>query len=180
MKKYQIIYADPPWSSRKGQWTGYAHYPTMRIQDICSLPVEKISDENCILFLWTIGCHLHNALKVVSAWGFQYKTIGFNWAKIYNNGNPYSGMGHWVKQGSEICLLATKGKLVRANKGVRQLIIEPITTHSTKPAVARERIVTLMGDLPRIELFAREKTPGWDVWGNEVSCDIGMEDYCGD
>ena len=174
MKKYQIIYADPPWDSRKGQWTGYAHYPTMKIGNICALPVYEIADKDCVLFLWTIGCHLGNAMKVIKSWGFSYKTLAFNWVKVYKNGNVYSGLGHWVKQGSEVCLLATKGNPRRVNKGVLQVFIAPITEHSEKPAEIRNRIVTLMGDLSRIELFARQKVEGWDCWGNEVESDIEL------
>lgn len=175
MKKYQIIYADPPWDSRKGQWTGYAHYPTMKIKDICSLPISEIADKNCALFLWTIGCHLESAIEVIKSWGFNYKTIAFNWVKIYKNGNIYSGLGHWVKQGSEVCLLATRGNPKRVNKGVLQVIIAPITRHSEKPSEVRDRIIELCGNrTPRIELFARQKVDGWDCWGNEVESDIEL------
>lgn len=172
--RYKIIYADPPWSSRKAQWGAEKHYQTMRTQDICALPISGIAADNSILFLWTIGCHLDSALKVINAWGFTYKTVGFNWVKVYRNGNPVSGLGHWVKQGSELCLLATRGNPKRVNKSVMQVIVAPITRHSEKPAVVRDRIVQLMGDLPRIELFARERADGWDAWGNEVESSIDL------
>lgn len=182
MKKYQIIYADPPWDSRKSGWGGYKHYPTMKIDEICNLPVHKIIDNDCVLFLWTLGCHLDSALRVIGSWGFIYKTIAFNWVKTYKDGALVSGLGHWVKQGSEICLLGTHGNPKRVNKDVLQVIIAQKTKHSEKPSEIRKRIVELMGDLPRIELFARkpqllfedESFKGWDVWGNEVESDIEL------
>lgn len=84
-------------------------------------------------------------------------------------------MGRWTRGNSEVCLLATKGKPKRVNNAIDQLVFEPRGKHSQKPAIIRERIVQLVGDLPRIELFARQKTEGWDVWGNEVESDIKLE-----
>ena len=174
MMEYQIIYADPPWDSRKSGWGGYKHYPTMKTPDICALDVGSIAGDNAMLFIWTIGCHLDTAIKVIKSWGFNYKTIAFVWVKQYRNGVLYSGLGHWTKQGTEICLLATKGKPHRVSASVRQIILEPITIHSKKPTQTRERIIELCGDLPRIELFARQKINGWDCWGNEVESDIDL------
>ena len=170
---YSIIYADPPWDSRRGQWTG--KYPKMKASEICALDVGAITDDNAVLFLWTIGCHLNTALTVIDSWGFNYKTIAFVWVKQYRNGGLYSGLGHWTKQGTELCLLATKGKPRRVHKGTMQIVLEPTTVHSRKPFTVRERIVTLMGDLPRIELFARQRVEGWDAWGNEVESDIEVK-----
>ena len=165
-KKYQIIYADPPWSwktySNKGrQKTPDRHYPLMNIDDICNLPVKEITDKNCILFLWTQDAHLPNALKVGKSWGFEYKTVGFVWDK------QNFGLGYWTRKGAEICLLFTKGRPRRISGGVRQFISERASNHSAKPSGVRTRIIELMGDLPRIELFARQKIDGWDAWGNE-------------
>lgn len=179
MKKYNIIYADPPWSYRtwstRGQNRSVAvnHYPTMKLSDICTLPVGDIADRDCVLFLWATYPNLREALTVIDAWGFEYKTVAFTWVK--RNKKPpgfFVGLGYWTRANAEICLLATRGKPKRISKSVRQIIDTPLEHHSKKPDVARRRIVELLGDLPRIELFARECFDGWDVFGNEVESDI--------
>ena len=172
-KKYQIIYADPPWAwetySAKGRKkTSDRHYPLMAIEDIKQLSVRDIIADNAILFLWTQDAHLKIALEVGEAWGFQYKTVAFVWDK------QNFGMGYWTRKGAEICLLFTKGHPKRVSGGERQFISEKATLHSKKPDEVRNRIVRLMGDLPRIELFARQKAEGWDCWGNEVESDIEL------
>lgn len=176
-KKYQIILCDPPWSySDQGcQGTMANHYKGMKIEDICSLPVGGVSDDNCVLFLWATFPMLKEALRVIEAWGFTYKTIGFNWIKRNKSDcGFFFGLGRWTRGNGEPCLLATKGKPKRVNKAISQLVFEPRRKHSEKPPEIRDRIVSLLGDLPRIELFARQKTPGWDVWGNEVESDIDL------
>ncbi|MFC1121868.1 MT-A70 family methyltransferase [Pasteurella multocida] len=171
-KKYQIIYADPPWSYSNKASRGAAtnHYNTMSFSEIEAMPVNQLADDNCVLFMWVTFPVLHKALDVIKAWGFKYKTIGFNWVKTNKRQTDkyFFGCGNWTRANSEVCLIATKGKPQRANASVSQIIIEPIQYHSKKPDVVREKIVELMGDLPRIELFARNTTEGWDVWGNEV------------
>jgi N6-adenosine-specific RNA methylase IME4 len=173
-RKYEIIYADPPWSYRvwakeTGGRTARSHYQVMSVEEICKLPVNNIADNNSILFLWATYPNLPEAFKVIDAWGFEYKTVAFTWVKIYKDGKPFVGLGHWTRANAEICLLATKGSIKRANKNVSQIIISVPEEHSKKPDEARDRIVMLMGDLSRIELFARQQPDGWDVWGNEVS-----------
>lgn len=178
MKKYQIIYADPPW--RFNVWnrdTGLgrsadSHYKTMTLQEIKNLPIP--SDNNCVLFLWAVCPQLNEALQVVKSWGFEFKTVAFVWVKTNKNGTPFTGMGYWTRANAEICLLATKGKISRVSKSVKQIILSHKQEHSKKPNEVRHRIVELLGDLPRIELFARQKTSGWDVWGNEVKNDIEL------
>lgn len=178
MKKYQIIYADPPWEykvySKKGQTrSAEVHYPTMALADIQALPVGKLADDNCILFMWTTIPLLRDCFSVMESWGFTYKTVAFVWVKQNRKSDSlFWGMGHWTRANAELCMLATKGHPRRKSAGVHQVIISHIENHSKKPDDARKRIVELVGDLPRIELFAREKTPGWDVWGNEVDCDV--------
>jgi len=177
MKKYQIIYADPPWNyaDQGCQGTMANHYEGMKIEDICNLPVGGVCDENCVLFLWATFPMLKEALRVIESWGFTYKTIGFNWIKRNKSDcGFFFGLGRWTRGNAEPCLLATKGRPKRVDKGVSQLVFEPLTKHSKKPIEIKYRIVTLMGDLPRLELFAREKTEGWDVWGNEVESDIQL------
>lgn len=174
-KKYQIIYADPPWSynDQGCQGTMANHYKGMKLTDICSLPIDNIVNQNSILFLWTTYPMLKEAFQVMEAWGFKYKSIAFQWLKLNPKAlTPFYGLGRWTRGNTEPCLLATRGHPKRISASVFQLIQSPRRKHSQKPDEVRDKIVQLMGDLPRIELFAREKTPGWDVWGNEVELDI--------
>lgn len=171
MKKYKIIYADPPWRYARSKVQGAAekHYPTMSIEELCALPVKEIADKDCILFLWATFPQLKEALQLIKAWGFTYKSVAFVWLK-QNRKSPtwFYGLGFWTRGNAEICLLATKGHPKRQSNKVHQFIISPVEQHSKKPDITREKILALMGDLPRIELFARQHTPGWDVWGNEI------------
>lgn len=171
MEKYNIIYADPPWKYQQKNLQGAAekHYSTMNMKDLCALPVEQLSDKDCVLFLWATFPMLAEALQLIKAWGFKYKTVAFVWLK-QNKKSPtwFFGLGFWTRGNAEICLLAVRGKPKRKSAGVHQFIISPIEQHSKKPDETRDRIVELMGDVPRIELFARQHTPGWDVWGNEA------------
>ncbi len=111
--------------------------------------------------------NLLEGLEVLKKWGFTYKTCGFTWVKTYTSGKPVIGLGYWTRANAELCLIGTKGKIKRADNNVSQIILEPPREHSRKPDCARERIVKLMGDLPRIELFARQHAEGWDCWGDE-------------
>lgn len=171
MKQYNVIYADPPWRYEQKSLQGAAekHYPTMSIDELCALPVMSIAAKDCILFLWTTFPMIPEALRLIEAWGFKYKTVAFVWLK-QNRKSPtwFYGLGFWTRGNAEICLLAKRGSPKRQSASVHQFIISPIEEHSKKPDVTRERIVALMGDVPRIELFARQKTEGWDVWGNEA------------
>jgi N6-adenosine-specific RNA methylase IME4 len=173
-RKYNIIYADPAWHfktySNKGEKrSAIRHYNTMDINNIYDLPVKSISDDDCILFLWVIDSMLPQAFKVIERWGFKYKTVAFTWVKENKKSEGYfTGMGYWTRCNPEQCLLATKGKPKRLSKAVRQLIISKLEDHSKKPDSIRNKILELCGDLPRIELFARQRVKGWDCWGNEV------------
>jgi len=182
-KKYQIIYADPPWDygskTKTIQGLACKHYPVMKVEDICRLKVENIADDNCVLFLWVTPPHIKSAIKVMELWGFKYGTIAFAWIKTNKSGTPFFGIGHWTASNCELvfCGLKKGGKLKRKNKDISQIIISNRQEHSKKPSEVRNKIVRLMGDLPRIELFARppkdrlfedESYKGWDLWGNEV------------
>lgn len=115
------------------------------------------------------------SFEVINAWGFEYKTAAFVWIKqTVTKDKWFTGLGWWTRSNAEICLLATKGNPVRFSRAVHQLIVSPVEEHSKKPSETRNRIVKLMGDLPRVELFARQKTPGWDIWGNELENDIEL------
>lgn len=147
----------------------------MPLDNICRLPVKNISADDSLLFIWTTFPKMYEAHDVIKAWGFEYKTVAFVWVKQNRKGGGiFTGMGHWTRSNAEICLLATRGKPIRFSKSVHQIIMSPVEQHSKKPDIVRHKIVELAGDLPRIELFARQKTPGWDVWGNEVDCDINL------
>jgi N6-adenosine-specific RNA methylase IME4 len=181
MKKYNIIYADPPWKFEHWGKTYISprdpetHYNVMTMDKICSIPVSYVADENCLLFLWVTNPMLEKIFSVINAWGFEYKTVAFTWVKRNKIADSWFwGLGYWTRANSELCLLATKGNPKRINKGVHSIIETRIEEHSKKPDEVRTRIVQLCGDLPRIELFARQKTEGWDVWGNEVENSIEL------
>ena len=130
---------------------------------------------DCALFLWITFPMLREGWAVMDAWGFTFKTVAFVWVKqCRKSDNIFTGMGYWTRANAEICLLATRGHPKRAARDVKQVILSHVEEHSKKPDEARHRIETLMGDVPRIELFARQATPGWDVWGNEVASDIQL------
>lgn len=175
-KKYQIIYADPPWNYKDKRdkhprlcGGASAHYNTMTIEDIKGLPVATIADENCMLFLWATFPNLQEALDVIKAWGFKYKTLGFSWIKTNKkDGNPFFGIGYYTKSNCEICLIGVKGKPIKISNYVSSVLIAPREEHSKKPDIVHAKIVEFCGDIPRIELFARQRASGWDAWGNEV------------
>jgi len=179
-KKYQIIYADPPWKFEVwNRDTGLgrsaeSHYPTMNFNDLLSFPIDDIADKDCALFLWSTPPLLSEAIALIEGWGFEYKTKAFCWVKTTMRGLHW-GMGYWTRANTEDCLLATRGNPRRIDKGIHQVIMSDVLDHSHKPAIVRERIVQLMGDLPRIELFARQRVAGWDCWGNEVESDINLD-----
>lgn len=198
MKKYNIIYADPPWTfktySDKGKdRSPENHYECMTMEDVANLDVASIADDDCVLFLWVTFPMLQKIFenKIIEKWGFEYKTVAFNWFKRNKIKNSFFwGLGFWTRSNTEICLLATKGNPKRKSAGVHQVVseddfgdfafidTEPILTriesHSKKPDVVRDKIIELCGDLPRVELFARDKADGWDVWGFEVEDDIDL------
>lgn len=173
--KYNIIYADPPWRYQRNKVQGAAenHYPTMSIEELCALPVADLAAPDSALFLWATFPQLPAALRLIEAWGFQYKSVGFVWLKENRKaGGWFTGLGFWTRGNAEICLFATRGHPKRQAANVHQFIISPVEAHSKKPDEARDKIVALLGDLPRVELFARQTSPGWDVWGNEVQSTV--------
>ena len=178
--KYQIIYADPPWSYNDKQEStlfmgASERYDTMDLEDIKKFPVANFADDNCVLFMWATSPLLPEAFEVITAWGFKYVTVAFCWVKETPLlGVTVSNLGRWTMGGMEICLLARKGKPQRIRKDIKQVLHDMRTAHSKKPDEIKNRIVKLMGDIPRIELFARQKTEGWHVWGNEVESDIKL------
>ena len=163
-KKYQVILADPPWrygfsksSSRKVE----NHYDTMKLKDIMELKVP--ADSKCVLYLWATAPKLLEALKVMTAWGFQYKTNAV-WDK------KLMGMGYWFRGRHELLLIGTKGKISppEPSKRVPSVLEYVRTKHSKKPVEVREMINEWFPNFKKIELFARERISGWDAWGLEV------------
>ena len=184
-KKYNIIYADPAWSfesfTSNNTRNVDTHYKTMKMNDIYKLPVSKICSNDCILFIWVTFPRLIEGIKTIEKWGFKYKTCAFSWVKTNksfakdqssffpeDSFKSFWGMGYWTRANNEICLLGTKGKPKRCSKSVQQIVFDNIREHSRKPDCVRDRIVQLCGDVPRIELFARQRHEGWDAWGNEI------------
>lgn len=189
---YSILYADPNWTfdtySEKGQTRGAVlQYNTDPIVTIASLPVSRIANPNSILFMWVNGPRLFDAEIVMESWGFKYKSIAFVWVKLTKDETGFPiGNGYWTRQNPEICvygyhkeyldyeeadicLLGTKGHPKRIDASVPTTVYAPRgSRHSQKPAIVRDKIVQLVGDLPRIELYATEKVKGWDAWGNEI------------
>lgn len=166
--KYDIIYADPPWSYSDKGCIGAAEkqYSSMKLSDLCSMPISQIASKNCVLFLWTTYPKMQEAQELIKAWGFKYKSIAFQWVKLnrkadrnkliqilLNSDNLdealnkicYFGLGRWTRGNTEPCLIAVKGKPSRVSASVGQLIFSSLVRHSEKPAETRERIIKLVG-----------------------------------
>jgi len=185
-KKYDIIYCDPAWSytdkAKAGNRGAGCKYKVMTLDELKKLPVNNIAKQDSIMFMWVTYPKLIDGtcMDTMKAWGFIPKTCAFTWVKYYKNLKPFMGMGRWTRANSELVILGTKGKPTRLSAGVRQLvetmgedyqpeIVQSIPEkHSKKPEIVRDRIIELCGDLPRIELFARQSAEGWDSWGNEL------------
>lgn len=178
--KYKIILADCPWSYHNYNYSVtkdgarakrgvVKEYNTMDIDNIRHLPVADIAADDCVLFLWSTPPLLPEALSVIRWWGFKYITKAFCWVKTNpKSGTYFWGMGQWSRANTEDCLLAIKGKPKRVSASVHQIITAPVGKHSHKPDIIRDKIVELCGDIPRIELFAREQAPGWDALGYDI------------
>ncbi|MGI9255414.1 MAG: MT-A70 family methyltransferase [Salinispira sp.] len=182
--KYDIIYADPPWhyngkvqfdkSLVKKENPHYQKhifvssasfkYPTVKTQELAKIPVHTISEDNCLLFLWTTNPHLAQAIELGRAWGFEYKTVAFVWHK--HNHNP----GQYTLSYCELCLLFKKGKIPgpRGARNVKQFLRAPRTEHSKKPGEVARNITKMFPTQKKIELFARQRFDNWDAWGLEI------------
>ena len=178
MVKYRTIYCDPPWMETGGgviKRGADRHYPLMKTKDIMALDVPSIADENCHLYMWVTDAFLEDGIKIMKAWGFKRKRT-IVWGKV-NHGVIQTGLGQYFRGSTELCLFGTRGHLpYKVNKDGkrcqgRTLILGPRTIHSKKPEEMR-KMIEVVSYPPYIELFAREKHSGWDVWGNEVESDI--------
>lgn len=167
--KYRAILADPAWSYQDSRCEGAAaaHYPTMRHPEICGMPVGELCEKDCVLFLWATGPKLPEALAVMKAWGFEYKTHAWVWVKTSGDRmEPKMGIGRWTQKSAEFCLLGTRGKPGRRAAGITDLIQSPGREHSRKPDEQYRRIEGLV-EGPYLELFGRYDREGWTVWGND-------------
>ena len=181
MKKYSIIYADPPWLYKCGvnhltkesiiNGKHDVPYDAMTIGDMKQLEVCSIADEDCLLFMWVTSPFLEIGISLLSSWGFKFSTVAFVWYK--QRSNP----GSYTLSECELCIVAKKGKIPkpRGSRKERQFLGEMRTKHSKKPDEIRDRIKKMFPKQNKIELFAREKSEGWDVWGNEVESDIELK-----
>lgn len=180
--KYNVILADPPWrfknhssaelAKRGEKWArrnGRSPYDVMNTADIAALPVADIAARDSVLFLWATHPKLLDAVEVMKAWGFTFKTVAFTWVKLNPSGVGFHfGLGYWTRQNPEIVLLGTRGHPKRISKEVFSLTIYPRGEHSRKPPEIHDRIVKLVGDLPRVELFARRRVAGWTCLGDGI------------
>lgn len=168
---FGLIMADPPWSYEMRSEKGYgrapeAHYRTMDLAAIKAMPVEVLAARDCVLWLWALGPQLPQALEVIAAWGFTFKTSG-HWAKVGESGKQHFGTGYILRNAGEPYIIATRGA-PKTTRSVRSVIIAPVREHSRKPDEAFAAAERLMPDVQRLELFSRQRREGWSVWGNEV------------
>ncbi len=173
MTQYGAIMVDPPWSFLtygKKHTTPHRgsddHYTTMTVDQMADLDLAGLAAPDAALFMWVVDSHFPEALALGAAWGFTFKTCAFVWVKTTQDGTPKIGMGYWSRKQTEQCWLFTRGKPHRVGKGVRQLITAPRREHSRKPDEIYGRVEALVSG-PYIEMFARQRYPGWDQWGNQ-------------
>lgn len=178
-KKYNVIYADPPWHFGSKEIQKYKGerfrpldtvYNTVKTEEMCLWDIKRITEKDCAIFMWVTDAHMKEGLKLMEAWGFKYITVAFVWEKLTSNGKRVVNLGAWTMKNCELCLLGTKGAMLKYKKAnnIQQLVCAERQAHSKKPDEVRQRIKALFGDIPCIELFARQQADGWDCWGNEV------------
>lgn len=196
MMKFDVILADPPWDfevwnrdTGNGR-SAAAHYQVMTLDDICRLPIKDLAAENCALFLWSVWPRIFDAQSVIRSWGFEYKTLAWEWVKLNKRWHKlfvpimpmidikwlyklfFFGMGYYTRANPEPCLLAVKGRMPVAVRSERNLLLSPIRQHSRKPDEQYNKINRLYPNTQRLELFCRFPQPGWAVWGNEINSSI--------
>lgn len=181
-EKYSIIYCDPPWKFKNhttgGQMIGGAsyHYNTETIKNLKKMDINSITEKDCVLFMWWVASQPKEAIELVEEWGFEIKTMtAFNWVKTTKTGKLFFGMGFWTRAGSENCLIAIKGKPKKISSSIRSVHLLINEKHSKKPQLFRDLIVQMFGNLKKLEMFAREKSEGWDVFGNQIENSIKIK-----
>lgn len=174
---YGCVLVDPPWSYRQsgvhGRSNAADHYPTMTPAELADLRVDRLASRDALMFMWATWPHVETALRLGASWGFEYRTVGFVWVKR-DAGRLAWGMGFWTRSNTEPCLLFVRGRPKRASASVHSVVEAPRSRHSAKPSEVRDRVAELVGDVAKVELFARERAPGWDCWGNEVESDVQL------
>ena len=183
-KKFDIIYADPPWDyNGKLQFdktsksreeidlsrkifisTASFKYPTLKTSELMIIPIKEISKDDCLLFMWTTNPHLKQAVDLGQAWGFEYRTVAFVWDKMIHN------PGKYTLSNCELCLLFKRGRIPnpRGARNVQQLVRSPRREHSEKPIEVIQAIERMFPTQERIELFARREAKGWSTWGLDI------------
>ena len=176
-KKYNIIYSDPPWQYKESgggkRGTAGLPYATMSQEELFELPINDISTDETILYMWATDPKLPKAIELMEKWGFKYKGVAYVWVKTNKKSDSlFWGMGNYSRKNAEFVLLGVRKNTVKTIKPLirnsHQIIMSKIEQHSKKPDIIRDEITKVCGDLPRIELFARQHVNGWDCWGNEV------------
>tara|TARA_B100001094_G_scaffold104252_1_gene100539 strand:- start:429 stop:989 length:561 start_codon:yes stop_codon:yes gene_type:complete len=167
-KKYNIIYADPPWQyKRNGNHSAESKYNVMSLDAIKDLPVNNIAEDNSHLYMWVTNPFISEGLEVCKSWGFEYKTL-LTWVKTYKDGSPIMGMGYYFRGATEHIIFGVKGKKLCQNKNTKNIFFNKQREHSRKPDFVKDMIVKCSGDFSRLELFAREESENWDSWGNDT------------
>ena len=171
---YNLVYADPAWAfdnwSDKGEdRNANQHYPTMTVDEVAALPVGELASDRCALAMWVTDPLLDRAIDVMKYWGFRFTTVLFTWTKEKPSGAEHIGTGYYTRANPEMCLLGMMGSMPVRDRGVRQWRHAPVREHSRKPDEFADDLVRLFGDVPRVELFARTRRPGWDAWGNQIT-----------
>jgi site-specific DNA-methyltransferase (adenine-specific) len=174
-KKYQVIYADPPWTYGSAgnsiQNQCNKHYPTMTIDEMSKIPIKDVSDSNCALFLWVSNPQLPKALELINIWGFEFKTVFKVWRKTYSNGDPVCVPGWWSRSSVELLLVASKGSPLKqktTNNEPQEYVSQRTLLHSEKPDEIRDSVYNFLNVQNRLEVFGRKKVSDWDIWGLEM------------
>jgi N6-adenosine-specific RNA methylase IME4 len=187
--KYNLLLADPPWKysnalGNESKWgAATSAYPTLSVDELIALDLgTQFAAENCALCMWTTGPKQPEAHAVLTGWGFRFVTILYVWVKLRPNAprlspfrytDLYHGRGQYTRPNCEYMFLATRGYAPAVHEtGIPQVVFEPRLEHSTKPDVFRDLLVRQFGDIPRIELFARKRVPGWESWGNDEALSL--------
>lgn len=179
--KFSVILSDCPWQyndkSVAGKRGADFKYDTISTKDLMHMRIGDLGAENSAHFMWVTGPFMLEGIRLLQAWGWKYKGIAFNWVKLNKkNGKPFMGMGHYTRACSEYVLLGTRGKLKVQSHSVHSVVMSPVREHSAKPPEVREKIVELFGDVPRLEIFARDRCKGWEQTGLELD-DVDIREF---
>ena len=170
---YRVVVADPPWpKNQKGARGAQKHYNLMSMKEILNLPVGELTADNSVCWLWVTNSTMNEGHEVLRKWGFEPKTI-LTWFKF----RPQPGLGLYLRNNTEHVILGVKGKMPIHVKSQPSWFIAPTGAHSEKPREFFAIAERCYPEEPRLELFARRRQPGWDVWGNEIDSDVIIPGY---